>query len=102
MKPKRTKQIIGIVIGALLLLFSPIIARWQYTIGMQRAFNTIESSYHQSQSGIDPDQLSGNIDAVLNACIGGILGAVVGLIFLVVSIILYRRAGRAPSTPNAL
>jgi len=95
-KLKRTKQIIGIVIGALLLLLSPIIARWQYTIGMQQAFNTIESGYHSSLSNADPHQLSGNIDSVLHACAGGLLGSVVGLLVLVVSIILYRRAGLRP------
>ena len=90
------------VVGGLLLLLSPIIARWQYSIGMQRAYTTIESGYHQTQNSIDPHQLSGNIDAVLYACAGGLFGAVVGLIVLIVSIILYIRAGRATSTPNAL
>ena len=101
MKPKRTKQIVGIVIGGLLLLLSPVIARWQYTVGMQRAFNTIESNYHQSQSTLEPNRLSGNIDAVLYACAGGLFGSVVGLIILIVFIVLFVRAGRASPTSKS-
>jgi len=95
-KPNRTKQISGIVIGALLLVVSPITARVLYLSGMQRAYDTLGSG-----PGIaDPNRLSGDISAVLYACAGGLFGSAIGLIILIVSIVLFVRAGRRLSTSS--
>ena len=98
MNPNRTKHIVGIVIGAVLLIGAPIIARVLYVSGMQRAFDTLGSG-----PGIaDPNRLSGDISAVLYACAGGLGGTLIGLTVLIVSVVLYVRAGRRLSTPNVV
>ena len=68
-----------------------------YLSGMQRAYDTLGSG-----PGIaDPNRLSGDISAVLYARAGGLGGSVIGLVILIVSIVLFVRAGRILSTPNA-
>jgi hypothetical protein len=92
----RTKPLIGIVIGSLLLVISPIAAVVLTWFGMLRAFDTLGGS------GIsDPNRLSGNIGAVLIANSGGLIGSAIGLVILIVSIVLFVRAERGLSTSNA-
>jgi len=79
-------------------MLSALIGRWQYTVRMEQAFKTIERGYQSSQSEMAPHQLSGNIDSVLSACAGGLIGFVLGLAILIISIILFVRAGRVAST----
>ena len=96
MKPNRTKSTAGIVIGALLLVACPVIARLLYVSGMQRALETVGSG-----SGVaDPAGLSRELDSILFACAGGLFGSVIGLVILIVSVVFFRRAGRVPSTFN--
>jgi hypothetical protein len=96
MKPKRTKQIIGIVIGSSLLVASPIVARMLYLSGMNRAFDTLGAP------GLaDPKRLSADIGFVLNASAGGLAGAVIGLVILVMSIQWFVRLGRVPVPSSA-
>jgi ABC-type Fe3+ transport system permease subunit len=84
MKPKRTKQVAGIIIGSLLLVGSPIVASLS---GMWRAFDTL------GDSGIsDPNRLQ---SAIYTLLYGGIAGTVLGLIILIISIVYFVRAGRA-------
>ena len=97
MNPNRTKHVTGTVIGSLLLVVSPIVARLLYVSDMQRAYDTLGSG-----PGIaDPNRLSGDISAVLYACAGGLGGAVIGLVILIVSNVLFVRAGRRLSTSKA-
>jgi len=57
---------------------------------MQHAYDTLGSG-----PGIaEPSRLSSDISAVLYACAGGLVGSVIGLIILIVSIVLFVRAGR--------
>jgi len=88
MKPKRTKYIVGIVIGSLLLL-SPLIALFGTAFGMQRAFDTLGGPGIQ-----DPKALSSSIDSVLYVSAAGPIGFVCGVVLLTVSIVLFIRAGR--------
>ena len=98
MKPTRTKHIVGIVAGALLLIISPVVARLLYLSGMRRAYDTLGRG-----PGIaDPSRLSGDISVVLYACAGGLVGSLVGLVILVLSIILLIRAGRRVSTSKPI
>jgi hypothetical protein len=89
MKPNRTKQVAGIVIGSLLLALSPGIAFLLHVFGMMRAFDTLGGP------GIaDPNRLSGDIHIVLYAWVGALAGSIIGLITLIVSMVLFVRAGR--------
>jgi len=88
MKPKRTKYIVGIVIGNL-LLFSPLIGLFGTALGMQRAFDRLDSTGIQ-----DPKALSGSIGSVLIVSAAGLIGFVCGVVLLTVSIIFFIRAGR--------
>jgi hypothetical protein len=88
MKPNRTKPIIGIVMGAVLILASVIVGRWQYELGMQAGIDTISSGIADSR------RLSGNIDTAIYAAVGGRIGAIVGLIIFIVSVVRFVRAGR--------
>ena len=98
MNPNRTKHVAGTVIGVVLLIGAPIVARMLYVSGMHRAFVTLGSG-----PGIaDPVRLSSDINAVLYACAGGFGGSLLGLVILIVSLVLYLRAGRRLSTPNAI
>lgn len=96
MNTNRTMHVVGIVIGAVWLIGAPIVARILYVSDMQRAFDTLGSG-----PGIaDPNRLSGDISAVLYTIAGGLGGSLIGLIVLVVSIVLFRRAGRRFSTSS--
>jgi len=99
MNPNRTRHIVGITVGALLLVVSPVVARLLYVSGMQRATDTINTGMR----GIpDPARLSGDIDSVLYACAGGLAGSVIGLVILIVSVVLFVRAGRRFATSHAV
>jgi ABC-type Fe3+ transport system permease subunit len=90
MKPKRTRYVVGIVIGSVLLL-SPLVALCGTTFGMQRAFDSL------GRQGLhDPKALSGSIDSVLYVLVAGLLGCVCGIVLLTISIVLFIRAGRTP------
>lgn len=84
----RTKHVTGIVIGSLLIVVSPIVARLLYVSGMQRAFHTL------GRTETDPGRLHDDINAVLYACAGGLVGMAIGLVILIVSIVHFVRAGR--------
>jgi len=90
MKPKRTRYIVGIVVGSLLLL-SPLVALFGTAFGMQRAFDSLGSpGLH------DPKALSSSIDSVLYVTVAGVIGFACGIVLLTISIVLFIRAGRTP------
>ena len=92
MKPKRTKQVAGIIVGSLLLVVSPIIAFLLNAFGMLHAFDTL------SADNLDPNRLNGDMNVVLYSWVAGAVGFVIGLIILIVSIVLFVRADRAVQT----
>jgi len=92
MKPTRTKQITGIIVGSLLLVVSPVVAFWIHISGMLRAFDTL------NDTGIsDPGRLQSDVHTMLYAGVGGLAGAVIGLIILIISLVYLVRADRAIS-----
>lgn len=85
MRPKRTQQIVGIVVGALLLLLSPTLAFF----GMTIAF----ALFGDPGSGRYPLQW------MINAGIVGSAFSIIGLIILVIAIVSFVRAGRTGPRP---
>ncbi len=96
MKPKRTKHIAGIIIGAL-LLFSPLIGLVGTAVGMKGAFASLRSPGFESAQS-----LSTNVDTVLYATVGGLIGFVAGIITIILSIVFFVRAGRATNSPLSM
>jgi ABC-type Fe3+ transport system permease subunit len=90
MKPRRTRHIVGIVLGSVLLL-SPLVALFGTVFGMQRAFDLLGSPGLQ-----DPKALSSSIASVLYVSVAGVIGFVCGVVLLTISIVLFIRAGRTP------
>ena len=97
MKPQRTKQVIGIVSGSLLIVLSPIFGLLGTTAGMNRAFETLGA-----EGPSNPNRLASNIHSVLIVTTTASAGVLVGLLVLIASIVLFIRAGnQAAKTPDA-
>ena len=88
MKQKRKTEIVGIVVGSLLLL-SPLFAYFGYLSGMKRA-HVLFTDPHAGKAVA----MSAQIDAILYSISAGIAGFVAGVVILICSIIAYRRAAR--------
>lgn len=90
MKTKRTLLIIGIVVGAVLML-SPFIGLLGTVLGMQKAFHALGSS------GIgDPKALSGAIGETLISTFAGIIVAIPGVLLFIGCIVGLVLSNRKP------
>ena len=79
MKPKRTKQIAGMIVGALFTLLSPTLAFW----GMRLAL---------MMRG-DPGTI--DLHRFIYAGVSGSVASISGLLILIISIVNFIRLGRA-------
>jgi hypothetical protein len=100
MKTKRTKQIVGMVIGGILLLLSPVVARTQYAIGIERVRAKYERYYHEKGPSIDDRPLRDAANMMLYAFIGGLVCGIAGLMIGAASVDSFVRAGRAEQHPR--
>src|SRR6478735_5160 len=97
MKTKRTLLIIGIVIGALMML-SPFIGLLGTVLGMQKAFQILGSS-----PGVaDPEALSGAIGEVLISTFAGIIVAIPGVLLFIGCIVGLGLTHRKPKPVSSV
>jgi biopolymer transport protein ExbB/TolQ len=82
-------------VGAIAFLALPVIGMLGTVIGMTGAFATLKNT-----GSADPSELAGNISVALLTTFWAIVASLPILIFLIISIIRYRRLG-TPAPPPA-
>src|SRR4051794_3702165 len=90
MKPKRTKSIVGMILGVGLMIYAPLIGLFGTTMGMTQAFKSMGKS-----SVGNPDELAHHIGTALNSTAIGVGCGLGGLLILIVSIVCFIVAGSA-------
>ncbi len=89
MKPKRTKSLVGLLVGLGMMLLAPLIGLIGATVGMRQAFSAL------GQNGVgDPNQLSHGVGAVLSSNIAAIGTGIAGLLVFATCLVIYLLAGR--------
>jgi hypothetical protein len=94
-KRNRITEIIGIFVGALLLLLSPLVIYY----GKRTAMMCISAALSARRDGLifanlGTDPLSQIFDTVIYFTVAGTAGFLIGLAMFVISITAFRRAGR--------
>jgi len=89
LKPNRTKYIVGIVIGVILLM-SPFIAYFASVFTISRAFTLMS----KAGAEISSQALASKLEPVYYVVAAGLIGFFCGIVLLTLSIVFYVRADR--------